>query len=214
MKDLSLEFSHPLREFPLSGAVALKQGRIFSTKTPDTSFRQLGAHGLMRVFSKQDRQLKEKHTRPSTVSITQILPAEWLTWVEILKNAVLRGARTTLRTAHRITSSLSDAASNFASLPALRSTEAAFCRLRTVGLFGFFFRPGKEIFPLADSTACSELHDRQARDQPEVPHVGSQHGVADFQCRCSDQQTAEGMMTPRLCCSPSILPASSAVSLV
>jgi len=52
-----------------------------------------------------------------------------------------RGARRTLRTAHPITSSLSDAASNTASLPALRSTEAAFCRLRAPRslLFGFFF---------------------------------------------------------------------------
>jgi|SRR6266481_165108 len=46
------------------------------------------------------------------------------------ESAVLRGARRTLRTAHPITRSLSDAASNFASLPALHSTEAAFCRLR------------------------------------------------------------------------------------
>src|SRR5260370_40899761 len=62
----------------------------------------------------------------------------------------------------------------------------------TVGLFGFFFRPGEEIFHLAASTACSELHDRQARDQPEVPHVDSRHRVAGFQRRCSDQQIAEG----------------------
>src|SRR5438132_506477 len=89
---------------------------------------------------------------------------------------VLRGARRTLRTAHPITSSLSDAASNFASLPALHSTEAAFCRLR--GLFGFFFRPGKEIFPLAASTACSELHDRQARDYLEVANIDRDHGIA------------------------------------
>jgi hypothetical protein len=43
--------------------------------------------------------------------------------------------RTTPRMAHPITSPLSDAASNFASLPALRSTEAAFClrRVRTTG---------------------------------------------------------------------------------
>jgi hypothetical protein len=53
-----------------------------------------------------------------------------LTWVGVLKSGVLRGARRTLRTAHPITSSLSDAASNPASLPVLRSTEAAFCRLR------------------------------------------------------------------------------------
>jgi hypothetical protein len=44
---------------------------------------------------------------------------------------------------------------------------------------------------LAASTACSELHDGEAGDKPEVPHVGSQHGVADFQRGCSDQQIAE-----------------------
>jgi hypothetical protein len=37
----------------------------------------------------------------------------------------------------------------------------------------------------------SELHDRQTGDQPEVPYVNSQHGVANFQRRCSDQQIAE-----------------------
>src|SRR5580700_2779839 len=64
-----------------------------------------------------------------------------------------RGAPRTLRTAHPITSSLSDAAWAYClpSLPALHSTEAAFCRLRapTFVLFGFFldFRveSGEEI---------------------------------------------------------------------
>src|SRR5438552_4943248 len=42
----------------------------------------------------------------------------------------------------------------------------------TVGLFGFFFRLGKEIFPLA---ACSELHDRQARDYLEVANIARDH---------------------------------------
>jgi hypothetical protein len=36
-----------------------------------------------------------------------------------------------------------------------------------------------------------EWHDREAGDQPEVPHVGSQQGVANFKRRCSDQQIAE-----------------------
>ena len=48
----------------------------------------------------------------------------------------------------------------------------------TVGLFGFFFRPGKKIFPLAASTACSELHDRQARDYLEVANIARDHGIA------------------------------------
>src|SRR6184192_4252063 len=98
------------------------------------------------------------------------------------ESAVLRGARRTLRTAHPITSSLSDAASNCTTF---RTPLDRSCLLSpacpTVGLFGFFFRPGKDIFPLAVSTACSELHDGEAGDQPEVPHVGSQHGVANFQ---------------------------------
>lgn len=48
----------------------------------------------------------------------------------------------------------------------------------TVGLFGFFFRPRKEIFPLAASTACSELHDRQARDYLEVANIARDHSIA------------------------------------
>jgi hypothetical protein len=49
----------------------------------------------------------------------------------IFESGVLRGARRTLHTAHPITSSLSDAAwACLPSLPALRSTEAAFCRFR------------------------------------------------------------------------------------
>ena len=55
-----------------------------------------------------------------------------------------------------------------------------------------------EIVPQQDGvlerfsvTRVLELHDGEAGDKPEVPHVGSQHGVADFQRRCSDQQIAE-----------------------
>ena len=60
-------------------------------------------------------------------SITVIVRTE--SWNGIEDFTVLRGAARTLRVAHPITRSLSDAASNPTSLPALHSTEAAFCRL-------------------------------------------------------------------------------------
>jgi hypothetical protein len=124
----SLDSSHPQRSSIFSGAVALVQC-TFSGFEPQT-----------RVFGYTPAAAKGKNTYGSldaenvpslaAVSITLILRTESLTWVGILNSGVLRGARRTLRTAHPITSSLSDAASNPASLPALHSTEAAFCRLR------------------------------------------------------------------------------------
>jgi hypothetical protein len=123
-----LDSSHPQRSSIFSRAVALEQC-TFSGFEPQT-----------RVFGYTPEAAKGKSTHGSldaenipslaAVSITLILRAESLTWVGVLKSGVLRGARRTLRTAHPITSSLSDAASNPASLPVLRSTEAAFCRLR------------------------------------------------------------------------------------
>src|SRR5437762_9220767 len=81
---------------------------------------------------------------------------------------VLRGARRTLRTAHPITSSLSDAASNPASLPALHSTEAAFCRLLA----------SRSILRISFQ---SELHDRKTRDTTKVAEIDGQHRVAKRQ---------------------------------
>ncbi len=125
-----LEFSHPLHAFPLSGAVALKQCNIFSLELQT------------RVFGYTPAAAKGKNTHGSlgaenvpslaAVSITPILRAERWTCEVLSSGGVLRGARRTLRTAHPITRSLSDAAwaCTWPSLPALRSTEAAFCRLR------------------------------------------------------------------------------------
>src|ERR1700722_16547282 len=126
----SLDSSHPQRSSIFSGAVALVQC-TFSGFEPQT-----------RVFGYTPAAAKGKNTYGSldaenvpslaAVSITLILRTESLTWVGILNSGVLRGARRTLRTAHPITSSLSDAAWAYTvpSLPALHSTEAAFCRLR------------------------------------------------------------------------------------
>jgi hypothetical protein len=61
----------------------------------------------------------------------------------------------------------------------------------------------------------SELHDGEVGDQPEVPHVDGQHGVANLQCRCPDQQIAEGDgYASALLLAIDLLPASSAVSFV
>ena len=118
----SLDSSHPQRSSIFSGAVALEQC-TFSGFEPQT-----------RVFGYTPAAAKGKSTHGSldaenvpslaAVSITVILRVESLTCVGIFESGVLRGARRTLRTAHPITRSLSDAASNFASLPALRSNRS------------------------------------------------------------------------------------------
>src|SRR5207244_3213886 len=94
------------------------------------------------------------------------------------RSGVLRGARRTLRTAHPITSSLSDAASNPASLPALHSTEAAFCRLLA----------SRSILRISFQ---SELHDRKTRDTTKVAEIDGQHRVAKRQSCGTDEQVSE-----------------------
>jgi hypothetical protein len=42
-----------------------------------------------------------------------------------------------------------------------------------------------------DRVEHSELHDGEAGDQSEMPYVYSQHGIANLERRCSDQQIAE-----------------------
>jgi len=91
----------------------------------------------------------------AAVSISWILRAEGWTGVGIFESSVLRGARRTRRTAHPITRSLSDAASNFASLPALCSTEAAFCRLRAPRSFYSDFSSSASASRVSSSAAFS-----------------------------------------------------------
>ena len=54
----------------------------------------------------------------------------------------------------------------------------------------------ERVFSLTASVEHSELHDNEAGDQPEVPHVGRQQGIANLQRRCSDQQVPEGDNCP------------------
>jgi hypothetical protein len=60
----------------------------------------------------------------------------------------------------------------------------------------------------------SELHNEKPGDALEVVRIAGQHLVAERQCWAEPSKSPNGMTTPRLCCSPSIFPARSTVSLM
>jgi hypothetical protein len=84
-----LEFSHPLRAFPLSGAVALKQCNIFSLEPVTRVFGYTPEAAKGRTRSSVHTIGAEKISSLAAVGITQILRADWWTGVAVLMSDVL-----------------------------------------------------------------------------------------------------------------------------
>src|SRR5580700_1019411 len=128
----SLNFSHPQRSPIFSGGVALEQCTFLGFEPQTRVFGYTPEAAKGRTRSSVHTIGAENISFLAAVSITLILCVEGWTCEVLSSSGVLRGARRTLRAAHPITSSLSDAAWAYTvpSLPALHSTEAAFCRLR------------------------------------------------------------------------------------
>ena len=78
-----LEFSHPLRSSILSGAVALKQGSVFSLEPQTRVFGYTPVAAKGRTHSSVHTIGEENFSSLAAVSITLILRAESLTWIEI-----------------------------------------------------------------------------------------------------------------------------------
>ena len=124
-----LEFCHPLCHFPLSRAVALKQCNDFSLE-PQTRVFGLTVEEAAKGKNTHGRLDTESTSSLAAVGITPIISAESLPEQDFAERCAPWDNEGRSAAAHPITRSLSDAASNPASLPALHSTEAAFCRLR------------------------------------------------------------------------------------
>jgi len=124
-----LQLCHPLREFPLSRAVALKQCSVFSLE-PQTRVFRLTVEETAKGKNTHGWLDAESTSSLAAVGITSIISAESLPEQDFPRAMCSVGNEGRSAAAHPITRSLSDAASNCTSLPALHSTEAAFCRLR------------------------------------------------------------------------------------